>query len=34
MFGVQTAALPSQEVFLATGKHCPQFTENPKIKKS
>lgn len=34
MFGVQTAGMPSQEVFLATGRHCPQFVPNPKIKKS
>jgi uracil-DNA glycosylase len=34
MFGVQTAGMPSQEVFLATGKHCPQYVENPKLKKS
>ena len=34
VFGVQTANMPSHEVFLATGKHCPEFRENPKIKKS
>jgi len=34
MFGVQTAGMLSQEVFLATGRHCPQFVPNPKIKKS
>jgi len=34
VFGIQTASMPSHEVFLATGKHCPEFTENPKIKKA
>ncbi len=32
VFGVQTALMPSQEVFLSTGKHCPEFKLNPKIK--
>jgi hypothetical protein len=34
VFGIQTAGMPSHEVFLATGRHCPEFRENPKIKKS
>jgi hypothetical protein len=34
VFGIRTAGMPSQQVFLATGRHCPEFQENPKIKKS
>ena len=32
-FGVQTASMPSHEVFLATGRHCHEFQQNPKIKR-
>jgi len=34
VFGIKTAGMPSQEVFLATGHHCPEFRENPKIRKA
>ena len=34
VFGIKTPSMPSHEVFRATGKHCPEFKENPKIKKT
>lgn len=34
VFGLQTASMPSHEVFLATGRHCPEFRENQRIKKA
>lgn len=31
-FGIKSARLPSHDVFLATGHHCPVFNPNPRIK--
>lgn len=32
VFGVKTQRMPSMEVFLATGKHCPAFELKPGLK--
>jgi hypothetical protein len=32
VFGIKSARLPSAEVFLATGKHCPSFQQKPGLK--
>ncbi|GHU08946.1 hypothetical protein FACS1894151_05760 [Spirochaetia bacterium] len=34
VFGIKCRALPSQEVFRATGKHCPSFRLKAGIKVS
>lgn len=31
-FEIKTAKMPSQEVFLATGLHCPSFELKPGLK--
>ncbi|GEM_PF-4736052 len=31
-FEVQGKRMPAQEVFIATGRHCPVFVLNPKVK--
>jgi len=33
VFGMKSRRLPSIEVFRATGRHCPAFEENPRLKK-
>jgi len=33
-FEIKSARLPSFEVFLATGHHCPVYQPNPKLKKA
>lgn len=32
VFGVKGARMPSQEVFLATGLHCPGFELKPGLR--
>jgi len=33
VFSLKSRQLPSYEVFLATGRHCPAFEESPRLKK-
>lgn len=33
MFGLKTAGIPAIEVRNATGRHCPSFRKNPKLKE-
>lgn len=33
IFGIKSMNLPSREVFISTGLHCPSFKESAKIKK-
>jgi len=32
VFGIKSAKLPSQEVYAATGRHCPSFERKPGLK--
>ncbi|NNM67411.1 MAG: hypothetical protein HKM06_05325 [Spirochaetales bacterium] len=34
VFQIKTAGIPSHEIYLSTGRHCPSFEANPKIKAS
>ncbi|MBN2049746.1 MAG: hypothetical protein JW760_04825 [Spirochaetales bacterium] len=32
VFGIKSVRMPSEEVFLATGRHCPTFKKNERLK--
>lgn len=32
VFAIKTAGFPSHEVFAATGRHCPSYSLNPKVR--
>jgi len=32
VFGIKSREMPSLEVYRATGKHCPSFELNPRLK--
>lgn len=34
MFGIKTKNMPSRDVLIATGRQCPAFKLNPKVKKT